>query len=660
LLITNTINAQIKVIDSINKLDEVVVTAQFSPRSEKNSIYKVNVISNKTIQKKAVNNLTELLRQELNVDFSQNAIFGAGIEVNGISKQNIKILIDGVPLIGRVNGVLNLNQIDLNQIDHIEIIEGPVSVFYGTDALGGIINLITKKSQTKDVNGNFSAYYETVDAKRLSANMGFVQGKNQFKFGASYYYFNGLNTNKENLRSLTWPTKRQYSKNFKYLRDLGKFKLRFSSDFSEELLYTLGEVKRGKATDIDYTIRRFDNSLNFQGNISDDKFIEATVSYLNYDRFDTSYNFNPSDNSVTLIENNPNENANYFNTFFGKVQYAQNNNSKINYVLGAEFTSDRGEGNRILGDYQVVENISGFASINYKLLSNFEIQPSVRYTNNNSFGNLWSPAFNAKYKINDNGTLRFAYGNGFRAPALKELYLDWTPHFGPITYLFRGNENLKIESSNSYNLYYSYKKNLTNTSSLILEPSIAYNEVKDLIGLSELKTVGLPMDFTKERHYINLNGMKSFNSVLQLKYNKKSFKANLGFSYLGRFIEYTDKFDSGEFMFTPAVNSSMSYSITPIDLNFNLFYKYSGKRKGHFIENVNGVDILQETTRNDFHNLDLSINKYFFNKKLSILIGAKNLLNITDIETYNQIGVAHERNTQLWGRSFFAKTTFKF
>lgn len=661
LFIFNSLNAQKITKDSINNLKEVVVSAQYSPQSEKNAIYKVKIINNKTIESKAVNNLTELLRQELNIDFSQNAVFGAGLELNGITKENIKVLIDGVPLIGRVNGVLNLNQINLNNVDHIELIEGPVSVFYGTDALGGIVNIITQKNQKEKVEGSFSAYYETVDAKELNAEIGFVQGKNTFKFGAGYYYFNGLNTNDENVRTLNWPTKRKYYKQFSYLRTLGNYKLVFSSNFSEELLHTLGEIRATKAKDIDYKTQRFDNSLTIQGKLKNHKFIDVTISYLNYDRDDTTYIFKPSDNSVTLLANNPNANANYFDTFFTKLQYAKDDNTKkLNYAVGVELTKDMGEGNRILDYKQSTLNRSVYASLNYKILPNFEIQPAVRYTNNNSFGDLWSPAFNAKYSFNTNNTIRFAYGKGFRAPSLKELYLDWTPQFGPITYLFKGNKDLSLESSNSYHLYYTYRKQLGNSSSLKLEPYIAYNQVNNLIGLSELVTVGSPMDFTKERHYINLNRMKTANIAIQGNYQLNDLKVNVGISYLGRYLEYSDTFDSGGFMFTPAFNSTISYLIKPIGVNFNLFYKYSGKRKGHFIDDSLGDDVLVETTRDAFSNLDASLSTSFFNKKLSFILGAKNIFNVTDIETYNQIGVAHERNSQLWGNSFFIKLNYKF
>ncbi len=655
LLCLNAALAQNKIKDSIKTEDlkEVVITAQYTPTSEKNAVYRVKIISQRIIQAKAVTNLTDLLRQELHMDFSFNPIFGAGIEINGVSKENIKILIDGVPLIGRVNGVLNLNQINLDNIERIEVIEGPVSVFYGTDAMGGIINLITKKEQNKSVTGNISALYETIDNKNLQANIGLKDGKSLFKFGAGYTYFNGLNTNPDNERSYNWPKKRQYYKHFQFLQEMGKFHLNFSSNFSDELVKTLGEIKYNKAIDVDYTTRRFDNSLNLKGNLVKNKFLDVTISYLNYDRFDTSYLFIPATNSSTLIENNPNENANYFDTFFSKVQFAKSDKkSKINYAIGAEYQIDYGKGNRILNNKKQVENTSIYTSLNYKVSSDFEIQPAVRYTYNSVFNNLFSPALNAKYKINNQNTIRFAYGNGFRAPSLKELYLDWHPTFGPFTYNITGNENLKVESSQSFNLYFTHSKQLSN-GFLQVEPSVSYNKIDDLIGLTEL------VNFS--RHYINLNQMKTLNFSVQSKFvQAEKLQVNLGLAYLGRYLEYTNEFNSGTFMFTPSATTSVTYLYEPAQISFNLFYKYSGKRKGHFIDDSSGIDELIETTRQDYSNMDFSVSKTFFNKKCSLQTGIKNIFNVKDIETYNQIGTAHERNNQLLGSYYFIKMNYTF
>ncbi len=637
-------------------LDRVVVTAQYAPKTEKNAIYKVKVITAETIKAKAATNLTDVLRNELNVDLSFDANFGVGIELNGISKENVKLLIDGVPVIGRVNGVLDLNQINIDNLDRIEVIKGPVSVFYGTNAMGGTINLITKKNQNEKIKGNVNAYYESVGVTNIDGSVGYKFGKNIVRAEAGYYDFVGVNTNSELARKQNWPERNQYHTNVKYIRDINDFKLTMSSNLSNQVVHTLGEIstRSKKATDIDYTTRRWDNTLNFQGRLKNKKYLDLTASYLDYDRSDDSYTFNPEDKTSTLIENNPNANGNYFNTLFAKAQYASSNvNDKLNYVIGTEFQADQAEGNRILNEKQDVTNSSVFGSINYKLTKNIEIQPALRYTYNSSFNGLASPAINLKYKLNNKHLFRFAYGNGYRAPSLKELYMDWRPTFGPFSYTFTGNENLEVESSHNYNLYYTFDHKLSKGRSLQIEPSFVYNEIKNLIGLSEL--------IKFERHYINLNNMKSVNSAIDAKYKPNdNLLVSLGVSYLGRYIEYTDEFTSDGFMFTPYVNTSVTYNYTPWNVSFNAFYKYSGERPGHFIEEVDGVDVLQESTRQDFSNLDLSVTKRFMKDKISLSIGGKNLFDVKDLQTFSQIAVAHESSIQFWGSTYFVQMRFNF
>ena len=112
------------------EMDEVVVTAQYSPRRVDQSIYNVKVIDNQKIRQKAATNLSELLNNELSVRISNDAALGSSMSIQGLSGEHVKILIDGVPVIGRMNGNIDLSQINMHNVDHIEIVEGPMSVIY--------------------------------------------------------------------------------------------------------------------------------------------------------------------------------------------------------------------------------------------------------------------------------------------------------------------------------------------------------------------------------------------------------------------------------------------------------------------------------------------------------------------------------------------------
>jgi outer membrane receptor for ferrienterochelin and colicins len=74
-------------------------------------------------------------------------VYGSSVSINGISGEGVKILVNGVPMVGRIDGKIDISQINLTNVERIEIVKGPQSVIYGTDALGGVINIITKEQK---------------------------------------------------------------------------------------------------------------------------------------------------------------------------------------------------------------------------------------------------------------------------------------------------------------------------------------------------------------------------------------------------------------------------------------------------------------------------------------------------------------------------------
>lgn len=635
----------------VNVLNEVVVTAQYGPQSEKNAVYKVKVLTQDIIKNKAANNLNELLQQELNLDISQNSVFGSSIQLQGISKENIKILVDGVPVIGRLNGIINLNQINLDNIERVEVIEGPVSVFYGTDAMGGTINLITKTSQNKNFEGSVSAFYESINATNFSGNLGYKFEKIQLQFNAGLYNFKGLSTNSENERNLNWEERNQNFVDLQFIQSFSNLKLRYSGKYSKENLFNVGEPtvnRRGTVTieDVDYITKRLDNSINLQGEVKENKFLDVTLAYLDYERYHDSYSIDPDTFEETLSTTDlRSENVVKYNFSNIKAQLGKSDrNAKFNYAYGTDFNIESTEGGRILEREKSINTLSFYSSVNYKLAGGIEFQPGLRYSYNSTYNSLISPAFNSKIPLGNNSNLRFSYARGFRAPSLKELYLDFHISAGPFTYIISGNENLEVEKSHSFNLQHQI-----NINSFKIESSLFYNKITDLIALSQI------VDF--KRNYINIDKFKSKGANVSVTFkpiNKLSFKT--GASIIGRFNKFSKDFESEDFLYAPEFNSTISYTFSPLNINFNLFYKYTGEREDFYIDD----EAIIKTSRESFNNMDVNFNKSFANNKVTLSLGVKNVFNVEDIETTNIQGEAHNRDLQLWGRSFFVKTNINF
>jgi outer membrane receptor for ferrienterochelin and colicins len=136
---------------STNQLDAVVVTGQFGPQSVRNSVYQIRTISNEQIRLRGATNVQTVLNTELGMRFSNDLTLGTtDVQLMGMSGQNVKILLDGVPMIDRGSTRESLGQIDINIIDRIEIVEGShVCDVWLRRAWQGVINIITKKGEEK-------------------------------------------------------------------------------------------------------------------------------------------------------------------------------------------------------------------------------------------------------------------------------------------------------------------------------------------------------------------------------------------------------------------------------------------------------------------------------------------------------------------------------
>lgn len=644
--------SQVSNSDSLNvHLENIVVTAQYIPQSEKNALYKVKTINKTSINNRSANNLREILQQELNIDLSQNSVFGTSVEIQGVSKENIKVLVDGVPVIGRLNGIIDLNQIDLSNIEKIEVIEGPVSVFYGTDAMGGVINLITKQYQDQKFEGSVSAFYESINAKGINGNIGYKFGDNNVKLNGGIYGFDGLSTNDAE-RNLNWENRNQYYGGLTFNKKIKKINLRYKADLSNEKLISIGKKdRRGKIKDIDYFTRRINNSIELKSNSIKNSFYKINLSYLDYQRYHNTYNVDPKTFEKILSKTDFKENSltkfNYggFNGQYGIKDKAHN----ISYAFGTDMYFESTEGLRILDEKQSINNIAVFSSVNFNLFNALDIQPAARYTWNSAYGDVISPAINTKLKINKHNQVRISYARGFRAPSLKELYLDFRISAGPNTFIISGNQELKVEQSHSVNINYIYDNTFEELGFISIETSMFYNNIDNLIALSELKNF--------KRHYININKFKSRGAKINIISKPiENLKLNFGLSLTSIYNKYNENFDSDKYRTTPEINAGLNYDFR--GFNFGLYYKYAGERNGFYVDKDQAK--LIKTTRNSFNNLDIFISKNLFKQVLNVSIGAKNIFDVKDIETINQVGQAHSRDMQLWGRSFVIKTRFNF
>ena len=217
-------------------LEQIVITGQNKPVRADKSIYSVKLIGQRQIEQMASNNLAELLDDELNVQISNDPSLGSSIKLQGITGENVKILIDGVPVIGRLDGNIDLSQINLSEVDHVEIIEGPMSVIYGSNALAGVINIITKEHRRSDLYAELDSYYESVGVYNMNGSFNLNKNNNAFGLSFGRNFFEGYSIDPDS-RSKQWKPKEQYNSKVQYTIKNKNLKIRIKTDlFRERLL----------------------------------------------------------------------------------------------------------------------------------------------------------------------------------------------------------------------------------------------------------------------------------------------------------------------------------------------------------------------------------------------------------------------------------------
>lgn len=652
-----------------NSLDEVVVTGQFEPQSMKNSVYKVRTISSEQIRLRASTSVENILNTQLGMRFSNDLTLGeSDIQLMGMSGQNVKVLIDGIPLVDRGATKQSLSQIDVNNISRIEVVEGPMSVVYGTDALAGVINIITKKGSGNDnllvvarlQEESAGTEYNAFDKEGThNGNLSIDWQKNgwQIKGSGSRNNFGGWQGNSTG-RVLDWNPKNQWLASATLGYRNHNTNSWYRLDYLDEDIYSPGVLNTSnlKAVDKSYLTSRYNHVVQSEWKMNSRLSISGAASYQNYERATRTMMHDFKNSTSELTTGLGEQDIAKFTSavFRGTLQYKLS--EKVFLQPGLEINSNTGSGERIK-EKPTINDYAFFISSEFKPLNWLNIRPGVRFIKNSVYdAPPVIPSINTKFILNDSFDLRVAYARGFRSPALRELYFT----FFDANHSIQGNENLKAEYSNSYNAYLSWygkqRDNLRITSTL----GGFYNDFDNQI------TVGTDSANPSVNTYVNIDKFRTAGTTLENTLYWKDLTATLGFSYIGRYNRISESERKvPSMLWSPEVNSNILYSVAKWGAGINLFYKFNGKRPSYEANTLSdGTVLVRRTTLAAYHLADLSINKNITNYA-TLIVGARNLFNVTRIanSAFGE-GEAHSSSTGnipvSYGRSFFLGLNFQW
>lgn len=656
------VNIAFSQVDDTTEYRPVVMTGNIKPTIKTETVHSVKIISAATIERQGAVNLFDVLSKELNVRVSNDNILGSSMSLQGITGQNIKILMDGIPITGRENGNIDLSQLNLTNIDRIEIIEGPLSVIYGTDALGGVINLISKNimlDSAKPVAAYGHSYIEST--KNYNFGGGVIFKVKDVDFGASLNrnFFGGFNLDPET-RVMIWKPKQQVFGSFSITAQTKKLKVRFKTDIFSEKIENRGipviNHLEAYAYDEYYLTNRIINSLNLEYKINKTTYWNVLSSFSFYQRDKVTYrkDLTEESNNMQVVPSPDANSTNSFLNFMSRGSYSKIASKQVSYQLGYDINFNSAFGTKIESDKGRMNDYAMYACAELKPFKGFNIKPGFRASYNTRYSAPFIPSIQMMYNYGK-FTYRFAYGRGFRAPGLKELYL----YFVDYNHNIKGNPDLKSELSDNLSGAIVYENKYSKSLSVSVSNNYFMNLIYNQIALVATNPIAL------EYTYRNVDNFKSMGTNLNMDINYRNFKFSTGGSYTGYYNNAFEMVGKKKYFWTPELRNQVTYKFNNIvqagSTSISLYHKFNGQTIGYALDDTRNVI---STYTQSFHILDMTLNQNLLKRKISITLGCKNLLNVRNIRSTGVANSFHSSGSNTTpisiGRSIFTQINFKF
>jgi outer membrane receptor for ferrienterochelin and colicins len=687
----------------VTKLDEVVVTGQIEPQSIKKSVFNVKLITAEDIKRQAGNNLADVLNQYLNIVIRPDNESGRStVSMFGLNSNYLKVLVDNVPLVsdtGLGNNV-DLTQINLDDVQQIEIIEGAMGVTHGANAVSGIINIITKKNSKYKWELSATVQEETVGdeyapfgdkgrhiqalraAHTINDNWYASVGGNHNNFkgfldergGRDYTDYDPENPDPVHDRGYSWLPKEQYFTNVLVRYQKNNFRIFYKFDFFDEHIdyynpvvtneFVEGEGTYRVSNDRRYDTNRFYHNLNAVGKVFG---LDYNVS--------VSHQMQKRDVETFKYYIQTGEEANNLSFTYQDTQVLYSTgtisnilkNKKFDLQLGYEAVNTNGYSSSLaidpssLGEgsdnvKKRLENYDFFTAAEIALTEKFSLRPGFRYSFQSRFEDQWAASLGFRQLFNKGYEARASYGRSYRTPNYDELYT----YMVDANHNIQGNPDLVPETSNSIEVsgkkltFFESGAQLSNTA------SVGYQNVDDRIELAIIASNPL------QYKYININKYRrwDFSTTHQVGYKNWQAKAGLSLMGISRDLDNGQGVKADDkFLYNFQLNANVTYTLPKWNTAFTVFYKYNGKSQQYELNGSLSDPEYNLVEFDPFSLMDASIKQSFYKNRFEATLGARNLFDVVNVNSNIATnGGAHTAGTTNllmgYGRSYFLKLTY--
>jgi len=658
------------------ELNEVIITATRTLRQLSSLPMPAQIISSKDIKSSNSLRLNDILNEQTGLITVPDFGGGEGIQVQGLDSQYTLILIDGVPLVGRSAGTLDITRIAVGNIKQIEIVKGASSSLYGSEALGGVINIITERPKNGfkgDVNYRIGSF-NTTD---FNNNINFKKNKLSIQTFFNRYRSNGYDLNTTDALNTVEPFS-NYTLNSKFTYDFNEATrlLVAGKYFSQNQEYVASSSLAGESD-----VNEWNTHLKLRHRYSDkwSSYFEfyATrykakdfLNNLDGNRFSTSF-FNqllvrPEMRATFTLNDN--------NSFIGGIGFNHETLNRTDFTESPEFNSP-----------YVYLQYDGHITPKLNLIV------GARLDSHNKYQSQFSPKVAARYELSDYLAIKGSVGYGFKAPDFRQLYFDFTNatvgytvlgYNAVLTAIPKLNEqgqianiivpisefNNELNPENSISINFGVDLNLP--SGLKFSVNLFRNNIDDLIDTRVIanKTNGQNIFSYYNVNKVYTQGLE-FNTSWKITQN---LKISGGYQLLYAFDKNAIKaFENGE-VYARLNSSSPSFRLKKEDYfglynrsrhmsNLKMFYSFEPLKmdtslRGTYRSKYGLIDTNGNTFLDTYDNfvdgfvvIDFAINKTFLDN-YQLGFGIDNLFDFKDSQNISNIA----------GRIIYGKLNIQF
>ncbi len=608
-------------IDSSKQLDEIIVTANRFPQKQVNTGKVMTVINRQEIERSPFASVGELLARQSGITvIGANNAPGTNndLYVRGGGTGKTLVLVDGFPAYdgSTIRATFDINFLPLGEVERIEVLKGGQSTLYGSDAVAGVVNIITRKNENgkqkmglhlssgsygaravdlsssgKVKNINYKMQYSRSAIDGFSAAMD-TTGKKGFDKDGMQHQFAMAQFSAAYKSNWSWNASMQWSK---YNNDLDESAFKDSKDFvveNKNLQFTAGIAKK-----LNKGILR----LNYSLNNSNRNYLDDSLDITGFAKFIQSDYMGRSSYLEALGNMDLSKNV---KLLIGLEHRWQNTDQ---YYLSL---SSWGKYETTLSDDSAKTNISSaFASAVYSNGKGFNLESGIRINQHSRFGSNMTYTLNPSYVIANAFKLAFNLSSAFTAPTLYQLYDGYS-----------GNRELKPEASTSAEF------------SMQFVGSERFNA--RLTGFNRTIRNGIDYDYINN-NYFNNAVQKTKGVELEAGYSEKKWNIKLNYTYLKgevtttNFVynpttwSYKAKGDTTYSHLFRVPQSSLNASVG-FQVNSRLYLSIAQRFAGKRFEPIYGGKPKELA---NFNTTDLFA-QYIIGKGFKIYAGLKNIFNV--------------------------------